>query len=350
MTGLTNLLRMVVCAGLAVALAACDSGGPSAAAQDWTAPGVLIVIHKNDRLYLANVLMSPRSVRTLADLPASASTGVLTESAIVGAGPTQSLVLVSDGSGFGATVIKVDASARSTSAIGRVPAGRFPSLAAGVLSGVEVLDGVKPFVRSYILPGLALQSSIALGFVPVAAGGDCMVGSSTNVSQRGILFARLGDAQPRMLVPETAPGGVACSGELAVVSVAAHDPSGVANADRNQLVPDNRLAIVRGAGAPTTVAVGVDPEAVAIVNPSLAAVEVEGKSSRAVVFVDLGTGKVVRTVTLLGFSRVVSMTARGDELVVLGESAVALVPVSGGDAAYLNLSGSTDTYELLPAA
>ena len=340
---------MVACAAMAVAVAACDSGAPPAPAQDWSSPGVLIVIHKNDRLYLANVLMSPRSVRTLAELPASPSTGALTESAIVGAGPNQSLVLVSDGSGFGATVIKVDSAARSTSAMGRVPAGRFPSLVASVLSGVEVLDGVKTFVRSYSLPGLTLQSSVALGFVPVAADGDCMVGSSTNASQRGIMFARRGDAQSRMLLPETAPGGVACSGEFAVVSVAAHDPSGVASADRSQLVPDNRLAVVRGAGAPTTVAVGVDPEAVAIVSPGLAAVEVEGKSGRAVVFVDLAAGKVVRTVSLLGFSRVVSMTARGDQLVVLGESAVALVPVSGGDAAYLNLNGSTDTYELPPA-
>jgi hypothetical protein len=316
------------------ALVACDDLGYE---KDWPVGDVLVVVRHKGGLALVGIDPVTGTGHPFAQVP-----GVHISSALV---PEAAVLHTDRGVFIAATqgadpgvLVRVDMSAHKLVKVADLPSARLPIADSRTLRTVGGTDGSFQS-HQFVLDGAAAAQPHPLALTPISSDGHCLTGTTGSAESVhiGLIGTQDQPTAPRDLGPGV-PGGVACAGDLALVTVSSLNAAG------QQPPPGTTMLAVGGGGEVRRITVARQPHQVAVDEKgSVAAVAVSGDTGPAVQRVDLGTGRVVATTALPGGLQVESMVIRGGNIFVIGGNQGVVLPAAGDRATTINLPGENAT-------
>lgn len=325
---------LLAAALLGGALVACDDLGYE---KDWPAGDVLVVIRHKDRLALVGIDPDTGAAHPFAPVPGvHVASGGVPEVAVLHT--DQGVFITATEGADSGVLVRVDLAAHKLVKVTDLPGARLPTVDSRVLSAVGG-SGVSFQSHNVPLANGSPGQPQPLALTPISSDGHCLTGTTGSGESVHIGLIGAGDrpAAPRDLGPGV-PGGVACAGGLALVTVSSLNAAG------QQPPAGTTMLVVPRSGDVRRIAVDRQPRQVAVdENGSSAAVAVSSETGPAVQRVDLGTGRVVSTTQLPGGLQVEAMVIRAGKLFVIGGNQGLVLQAGGDRTTTINLPGDNAT-------
>ncbi|MBE3557359.1 MAG: hypothetical protein IMW91_09915 [Firmicutes bacterium] len=328
---------------------------PHASSQAWANSSLVLVTQQKKALLLSGLDLAaqPPRLTPLAKLPIPAGANVVSQSTVIAQGKQRFAVFVETPSAskpYSATVFDVVLTRRTVTSLGNMNDGVQPEIAAGSLSALGSLPGHAEISKIvwYRFPSLTPQKSAPLSFSFEGRDASCLVGEK---QQKGAVWVTLQRIQGTQLgaqtqiTTESAPSGLACTEQGALVALSGRYPSGQ-RIQAKQLLPDNRVAILYNGQPIRFVQVGDSPQNVAWIDAHLAVTDVETGPKRTLVFFDPLLGQVTHRTPLENMQSLTALSVVADKVIAVGDHELAIVSSAGKELARLQLPGNSDTYDL----